>query len=150
MGRRTRTPFPGVAALATIVVAGGVGLGLVISTIVDSEMKRPADIAAKTPDRANAELAANVWPDEAVTREHPSGEIMAIFDYADPVDSGWDMPEDVAAIEPLASEDVLNAASNAEAAAAAVQKAAAETAPATASESAPQGRKSALVQSGLY
>ncbi len=140
MTRRTRSRFPELAKLASGVVIGGLGLGLVISLTVDTEMKRPpVPLAGSGEPVAAPQLGT--WPAYDFTRPANPDSLPPDLAYDDVAGAEWAIEAGEEPVIPPLAEDVSEAASAAEAAA----REAAVTA-----ESAVPPRRTDLAKGGLY
>lgn len=139
MTRRTRSRFPEFAKLASGVVIGGLGLGLLVSLTVDTEMKRPSATLPESVEPA-AVPQLRTWSAYDFDQSARPESLPPDFDY-DEVGAEWAIEAGEDPLIPPPADDASEAASAAE-------EAAREAA--VAAESAVPSRRSDLVEGGLY
>jgi len=147
MRRQRRTPVPGIAGLATIVVIGGVGLGLLISELVGSELKPQSGVESQRADHENDAVLAKVWPSNT-PRMAATGDLAGTLN-AGANDQVWVFIDDPAQSQSTTpSSGLEDIASDKESPAVIVKDAAPVVEPSV--EIVPQERKSSLDENGLY
>lgn len=150
MTRRSRSPVPGLAKLASGVVIGGVTLGALLSLTIDPRMKRPAESARVFSGTARpaASRQDETWLNAGFDRWRSSDSYRPDLDYEAVAVEDWDFEADLDLPEAPAGDEVTAAADAAEAVAAAVEEAARPAAAPTQPATPP--RKSSLAQAGIY
>jgi hypothetical protein len=148
MRGQRRTPVPGIAGLATIVVIGGVGLGLLISELVGSELKPPSGVESQRADRENEAVLAKVWPSNA-PRMAATGDLAGTLN-AGANDQVWVFIDDPAQSQSTTPSSGLEDIASDKDSPAVIAKDAAPVVAEPSPEIVPQERKSSLNENGLY